>query len=250
MKMRKEISFILLIIIIFMTGCTEDDGVCVSSTGEITVKEWNTAPFQSVEVYDNINLILTQDSVENGISIEAGENLIEGITTELDSGKLVIKNQNRCDWLRSFKVPVNVYLTFTDLDTIIFRAAGNITCTNNWTNFAIHVDVIEGAGNIDLKLNTYRSYILVRYGTVSVNLTGVSDVTTLISYGFGPLHAENLISEFTYVSCYSPNDMFVYSSIELAVEIGNIGNVYYRGNPTNITTNYLSEGRLYPLLAR
>ncbi len=245
--MKQWIIPIWLVFVLLMSGCTEDEGVCVSSTGEVKMEERLALPYRTVEVYDNINLFLTQDSLINRISIEAGENLLGGITTAIDSGKLVIRNENRCNWMRSFEVPVNAYLTFTGLDTIIFRAAGNITCTNPWTNHSVCLDVIEGAGKIDLKLDVYRSYFIVRYGTTSLNITGKAEVSTLIHYGFGPFHAEDLVSKFTYVSCYSPNDMFVYSSIDLAVEIGNIGNVYYLGNPSGITTTFLSEGRLYAL---
>jgi hypothetical protein len=245
--MKMKIIAALMIIVLLLDGCTKDNGVCVSSTGKTVTQERQALPYKTVEVNDNINLILTQDAAVNRIMVEAGENLIDGITTVIDSGKLVLRNQNSCNWLRSFKVPVNVYLTFTRLDTIIFQAAGNITCTNDWTNYSAYLEVIEGAGKIDLKFQVYRSYIMVRYGTTNINVTGNSEVTTLISYGFGPLHAEDLVSKFTYVSCYSSNDMFVSSSIDLEVEIGNIGDVYYRGDPATISTNYLSEGKLIKL---
>lgn len=242
--MKKLILPIFLISMVILAGCVKDEGVCVSSTGDLIFQDRQTIPYNTILVYDNINLFLTQDTTKNSIRVEAGENLINGITTEIDSGKLVIRNENSCNWLRSFEVPVNVYLTFTQLDTITFRAAGNITCLNEWTNHSISLDVIEGAGQLDFKVKAYRTYFLVRYGTTSITVTGNSQVSTLISYGFGPLHAEDLISKFTYVASYSSNDMFVYSSIELAVKIGNIGNVYYRGDPTTITTDIYDDGKL------
>lgn len=232
---------------ILLTGCGKDEGVCVSSTGKVISVDRGQQAYHSVVVYDNINLILTQDTSKYLITVEAGENLIDGITTVIDSGKLVLRNENSCNWLRSFEVPVNVYLTFARLDTIVFRAAGNITFTNNWTNRFVYFDVVEGAGKLDIKLNVYQAYFIVRYGTTYLDLSGISEVATLISYGFGPFHAENLDSKFTYVSCYSPNDMFVSSSIDLYAKIGNIGNVYYRGNPSTINTEYLNTGRLIRL---
>jgi hypothetical protein len=244
MKIKNLIIPALMILVPFLAGCNKDEGVCISSTGKIIKQDRFVPSYKTVEVNDNINLILTQDPAINRITVEAGENLIDGITAVLDSGKLILRNENSCNWLRSFEVPVNVYLTFTQLDTIIFQAAGNISCTNDWTNHSVCLDVIEGAGKIDLKLQVYRSFVLARYGTTNINLTGNSEVTTLVSYSFGPLHAENLISKFTYVSSYSPNDMFIYSSIDMIVEIGNIGNVYYRGDPSTITTKYLGEGKL------
>jgi hypothetical protein len=243
----KKVIFILALfsgLILFITSCNEDDGVCVSSTGKIITEDRGNQSFNRILVYDNINLILTQDSSINNIKVEAGENLIRGISTEIDSGKLVLRNTNTCNWLRSFEVPVNVYLTVMQLDTIAFRAAGNISCTNTLKGYSFTLEVIEGSGDIDLALDVYRSYINVRYGTTDIRLSGNSDVTTLISYGFGPLHAEDLKSEFTYVSSYSPNDMFVFASIDLTVELGNVGNVYYRGNPGNIYTNIHGEGRV------
>jgi hypothetical protein len=245
MKLKIPILVLLLPFAILLATCSKDEGVCISSTGKVITRERGTQPFHSIEVSDNINLILTQDTALYNISVEAGENLIDGITTEIDSGRLVIRNQNSCNWLRSFEIPVNVYLTFNRLDTIVFQAAGNITCTNEWTNESVNLDIIEGAGKINLKLNAFRTYVIVKYGTTDINLSGFSQITTLISYGFGPLHAEDLTSKFTYVSSYSSNDMFVYSSVDLQVEIGNIGDVYYTGNPATISTNIYNEGRLF-----
>jgi hypothetical protein len=245
--MKNLIIPVSLIFMVILAGCNKDEGVCVSSTGEVIFQDRQTIPYHTILVFDNINLFLTQDTTKNSIRVEAGENLINGITTEIDSGKLVIRNENSCNWLRSFEVPVNVYLTFTQLDTITFRAAGNITCLNEWTNHSVSLDVIEGAGQLDFKVKAYRTYFLVRYGTTSITVTGNAEVSTLISYGFGPLHAEDLFSNFTYVASYSSNDMFVYSNIELAVEIGNIGNVYYRGDPSSIVTKLFSEGKLIKL---
>jgi hypothetical protein len=228
-----------------LAGCNKE-GVCVKQTGEIVRETRPAQPFHYIEVNDNINLILTQDTVKHDIMVEAGENLIEGISTNIDSGRLVLENMNTCNWLRSFEVPVNVYLTFTHLDTVVFQASGNVNCTNTWVNDSIFFNVIEGAGDINLALNVERSVMHVRYGTVSFKVTGKSNVTFISSQGYGPFHAEDLISKFTYVYTFSPNDVYVYSSEELEVEIANIGNVYYTGEPKEINHDSYGGGRLIP----
>jgi hypothetical protein len=245
--MKKHIFPALILALIFLSGCFKDEGVCVSTTGPVITQDRGSQAFRTITVYNNINLFLTQDTAVNRIMVEAGENLIDGITTVIDSGSLVIRNENSCNWLRSFEVPVNVYLTFANLDTLTFRAAGNITFTNTWTNHSVYLDVIEGSGKIDLKLKAYTSFIIVRYGTTNITVTGNTEVATLISYSFGPLDAINLISNFTYVSSYSSNDMWVYSNLDLAVEIGNIGNVYYQGDPATLSSKLLSSGKLIKL---
>jgi hypothetical protein len=232
-----------LFFLMAIQGC-DKEGVCVKSTGKIVTENRIALPYNYIEVYDNINLFLVQDTALSEIKVEAGENLIAGIITDIDSGRLVLRNANSCNWLRSFEVPVNVYLKFTRLDTIIFQAAGNITCLNAWTNDSVYIYVIEGAGQLNFNLDVGRSFIHVRYGTVSMKVAGKSPVTFIISQGYGPVHAEELISKFTYVSTSSPNDVYVFASEELDVEIGNIGNVYYSGAPKDITANIYGDGKL------
>jgi hypothetical protein len=245
--MKKLFTILIILMALVLTQCGKDEGVCISSTGKTITQDRLGLSYHYVEVYDNINLILTQDSVYTGIKVEAGENLIDGITTEIDSGRLVIKNTNSCNWLRRFDIPINVYLNFTRLDTLIFRAAGNITCTNEWTNDSVLFNVIEGGGQANLKLNVFKSFLYIQYGTVSVNVTGFSQVTFISSRGYGPLHAENLNSKFTYASTFSPNDIFINASVHLEVEIGNIGNAYYSGDPPEVSTNIYGGGKLIKL---
>ncbi|MFO7614148.1 MAG: DUF2807 domain-containing protein [Bacteroidales bacterium] len=245
--MKNLISLIILLLLIALySGCTKDDGSCITSTGKMIRENRVALPFHFVEVYDNINLFLKQDTALTSISVEAGENLIGGITTEIDSGRLVLRNRNTCNWLRNFSIPVNVYLTFTKLDTLVFRAAGNVTCINTWTNDSIFFNVIEGAGRISLNLNMFKSFIHIQYGTVRLDAAGFSQVTFISSQGYGPLHAEELVSKFTYVYTFSPNDVFVYASEQLGVEIGNTGNIYYRGNPGDIKADIYGSGKLIP----
>lgn len=232
-----------ILLVMALQGC-DKEGVCIKSTGKIVSDNRVALPYHYIEVYDNINLFLEQDTALSEIKVEAGENLIAGITTEIDSGKLVLRNENSCNWLRSFEVPVNVYLKFIRLDTLIFQAAGNITCLNAWTNDSIFVNVIEGAGKINFNLDMEKSVIHIRYGTVSMDITGRSGVTFISSQGYGPVHAEDLLSKFTYIYTFSPNDVYVYASEELGVEIGNIGNVYYRGEPKEISADIYGEGKL------
>jgi hypothetical protein len=244
MKIYRIAIVFLSFMTLFLTQCSNDEGICIGTTGRTVTQEREAPAYHYVEVYDNINLFLTQDSTVNSIRVEAGENLVSGITTQIDSGRLVLRNQNTCNWMRRFDVPVNVYLTFTGLDTLVFHAAGNITCTNAWTNDSVRFEVIEGAGQIDLNLNVFKSYLTIRYGTVSVSASGFSQVTFISSQGYGPLHAEDLNSKFTYVYTFSPNDLFVRATVQLGVEIGNIGNVYYRGDPADIYTIITGKGRL------
>lgn len=245
MKSYLIIITFLVMILAIATGCSKDDGICAGSTGKVIIESRPVSTFHFVEVWDNINLFLTQDTNATGLEIEAGENLIDGITTETERGRLIIRNRNTCNWLRSFKVPVNVYLRYRSLDTLITHAAGNISGMNTWTGNAIWITVEEGGGKIDLDINVAKSYITLKYGTFAVDLKGFSQVTFISDLGYGPLHAENLYSKFTYIYTASPNDIFVTAHVQITAEIRNVGNVYYHGDPQSVSTQLFGGGRLY-----
>jgi hypothetical protein len=82
------------------------------------------------------------------------------------------------------------------------------------------------------------------YGTVSINATGYSQVTFISSHGYGPIHAENLQSKFTYMNTSSPNDVYLNATVELSVKITNIGNVYYCGDPPEVSADISGGGKL------
>lgn len=233
---------------VLIQSCSDEDGFdCFTSTGEVKLESRPTAPFHFIELHDNINLILTQDSVACCVEVEAGENLLAGITSEVERGRLVLRNENKCDWVRSFEVPVNVYITFSRLDTIVFRAAGNLSFTNAWRNDSIQFDVWEGAGTIDLKLDVFKSRVYIHYGVTEVIISGWSQVNYISSKGYGPVDALGLQTNYTFMSTQSPNDCFVYVTGELGATLSNIGNIYYKGHPGVVTEERQSSGRLIPL---
>lgn len=243
-KMKRLIILIIPVIAILFTHCAKDNAGCITSTGKIIIQDRTGPAYHYVEVYNNINLILTQDSTNTGVKVEAGENIIDGISTEFNDGKLILRNNNSCNWVRSFDIPINVYLNFTRLDTLIFAAAGNVTCTNEWTSDSLFFNVIEGGGHANLKVNSFKTFLYVTYGTVTVNITGTSQVTFISSHGYGPVHAEDLHSKFTYMNTSSPNDVYLNATVELSAKITNIGNVYYSGDPPVVHTEILGGGKL------
>lgn len=243
MRQFCHIIFLILLAVVYVS-CSGDEGICIGSAGKTVQEERPALPMHKIEVYDNINLFLIQDSLVHNITVEAGENLISGITTEIDSGRLELRNLNSCDWMRSFEVPVNVYVRFSRLDSVRFQAAGNVTCMNAWTGDSLYFEVVEGAGQISLDIAAFRSKFNIRYGTTRIDLKGFSQVTFISHQGYGPFHAENMGSKFTYIYSFSPNDVFVNATEEISAEIGNIGNVYYRGNPASVSVITHSGGRL------
>ena len=75
---------------------------CLKSTGDIIKEQRFVKDFTTLVVHDNIFVTLTQDT-ENSLEVEAGENLLSLIKTDVDGGTLTITNDNSCNWVLSYK---------------------------------------------------------------------------------------------------------------------------------------------------
>jgi hypothetical protein len=107
------------------------------------------------------------------------------------------------------------------------------------------LDVLEGAGSINLWLEMQRTKINLAYGTVDLTVKGFSHISHLYSAAYGPAYLNELNTTFTYLTNTSTNNCYVTAELELNVNIYNIGDVYYSGNPVTINSYITGTGNLY-----
>lgn len=244
----KNILLILTLSLAFFTSCKKGAFTdCFRSTGTIVKKERSIGNFNNILLKDNVNLILNK-SGNNGITIEAGSNLIDGIITEVtENGVLELRNDNQCNWIRSYESPINVYLDYVDIDSIEYRSIGDISSADTLSTDTLWLKVSEGAGQINLSLNVERLYCVLSYGTANIVLDGKSGLSYVYSGSFGLIDMVNLESNFIYVKSQSSNDMYLRAKTCLGVIIENVGNIYYAGNPSTVTLDKTGPGELIKL---
>ncbi|MBC8319467.1 MAG: DUF2807 domain-containing protein [Bacteroidetes bacterium] len=242
--MKKNLLLIILLLT-FLPSCKKG-GVsdCFYSSGKLTMQERNIDDFNTILLKDNVNLILNK-SENNGIVVEAGSNLVGGIKTEVNqNGVLEIRNDNQCNWIRSFESPINIHLNYVDFDTVEYRSIGDITNTDTLKTDSLWINVHEGAGKIDLKLDVLKLYASLHYGTASIVLSGTCGLSYVYSASFGLIDMINLESNFIYVNNRSSNDIYLRVVTNLGATIENVGNIYYAGNPPIVTLNKIGSGEL------
>ncbi len=243
--MKKIFTGFLVLIIFF--SCKKDNQCdCLKSTGEVTTEVREIAPFSSIVLKHNINLFIKQDSVFSCI-VEAGENLLPEIITKVEDGKLTISNENKCNWVRSFKKEINVYLTFRNLNLFEYRGSGNIYCADTLFLDSLRFDSWDGSGKANFLLHTKSSQFNLHTGPADLDVSGFSGVNYLYSAGNGKADLVNLNTGYTFLTSKSTNNTFVYATKELFVWIDYIGDVYYKGSPYLIDEKYTGSGKLLPL---
>lgn len=237
------LSGLILTISMVLVSCEKGDPTdCFKNTGQDITERRSASPFSKIVLEDNINLVLTQ-SDEYSVSVRAGKNLLKKVKTDINDDVLTIKNNNTCNWMRSFDREITVYANLKLIHYINYKGSGDISCTNAITTDSLLLDVVEGAGKVEMEVDVRRNYIYYHIGTAEVNYSGYAHLSYISASSFGPIYAEDLSTVFTFIKNEGSNNCYIHAENRLEATIKNLGNIYYKGNP-EIVLNDTGEGQL------
>ena len=241
----KNLKIIRLVFFcILFAGCEKEERWdCLKSTGASVSEERTITGFSKIQLHDNINLVLTQDTV-NRLTIEVGKNLLPSITTEVDNETLIIKNENRCNWVRSFKRKITAHLSFKSLNNLTCYGSGNVNMTNVLNTDTLRIEFWEATGSIFAEINCNYSYFILNTGPGDLTINGESKQAFLYNAGNGWMYLNRLSTKKFIANNLGTGDVFVRSSEALHAEIRGIGNIYYSGSPILVTSKITGEGKL------
>jgi hypothetical protein len=246
--MKGNILKYCFILVAFIFSCTKEHSCdCFKGTGDTTTEFRKLLPFNKISIENNINLYITEDTVFY-MTVEAGSKLISSITSEVKDSCLYLKNENKCNWVRSFKNKINVYLNCGSLQEIkCNQSSGNVFSTNTLHSDYLQIDSWDASGVVNLAIDTKTAWFNLHTGSGDLNISGKSDVCYLYSAGNGKADLLNLTNGILYMNNKSTNNCFVNAVHELDVNIGYVGDVYYTGDPDTIITDITGSGKLIKL---
>ncbi|MCG3164503.1 MAG: hypothetical protein POELPBGB_00257 [Bacteroidia bacterium] len=239
------VKFLILLIASapFISSCKKENmGDCFKSTGDIAVEYRTVAAFDTIQSHDNISVYLTTDTFFE-IKVEAGENLIPLIKTEVKNNKLIIKNDNTCNWVRSFTTPVNVHVTMPSPGGLINEATSAITSVNAIKDRTLLIKMTS-SGDVDLKLDIPHLLGNLSACEGNLNLSGNCELFEVFFIGSSIIEASNLSVKKAYIQTSGTGDFHLNVSQEIGAKIDWVGNVYYTGNAVEAYANYTSSGRI------
>jgi len=223
--------FLILLFGVFFNSCKKSSPLdCFKSTGDDVTETRTTGKFNKIILYDNVNLVITQDD-KTSIQIKAGDKIIKKVTTRISDNVLTIENTNTCNWMRSFDREIIAYVSVKELLEIEYRSSGDISSTNAITGDSLKLNVWEGAGRVDLIIDIHRNYINFHIGTADIYYSGRTHLSYITAASFGPVDASELSTVFTYIANKGSNNCKVNVGLRLEATITSIGNIYYQGNP-------------------
>lgn len=227
------------IMAVFAASCKWTIGV-VRGSGDLVSEEREVSGFNEVQFSGMGNLIIEQGD-EEALTIEADDNIIDLIETEVRGDELQIKFRRGVNIVPNAKI--KVFLKVKDLNRIDLSGVGDIDCDSFETDdLEFH---ISGSGNVDFEIeaDTLETHVS---GLGDINLEGKVDSHKVQISGSGKYDAKNLESTECEVKVSGLGSATVNVSGELEIDISGAGNVYYIGDPS-ISQHISGLGRVKSL---
>lgn len=216
---------------------------CFSDSGAVVMVQRSSAPFDQIDLQDNVNLVLTQDTVES-IRVEAGNDLQGAIKTEIVAGVLTVTNTTNCQFLRSPSEKVTAHVGIKTLVRLNYSGSGNITTTNTLLADGITFYSDIGAGNMHISLEAKRTYAYLYGNNTDMVFTGKSDSCYAYTGQRGTIDFRNFVVKHQQIGYGSIRDGYVHATHSLHVLQYFRGTLYYKGRPPVVNTEYFSTGKV------
>ena len=237
----KVLAVILIILLaaVTFTSCIRITGF--SGSGNTKTQERNISGIKSVSVSAGMNLYIEQAGSES-LRIEADDNVIPKILTEVKDGHLEIKYK---PWIFGFgginiTSPVNIYLTVADIDAIKASSGANVQSSMlNTDNLKITLSS-GSSGKVEMQV----SKLIVDLSSGSnLKVSGIADAQEAdLSSGVN-YDAYGLKSREAALDVSSGAVADINVSERLDVDISSGATVRYIGTP-QIVSNISSGGNL------
>jgi len=211
-----------LIILLVIVSCNVIGEI---GSGNVIREERKVSSFNGIEVSGAFDVKLIQGTVSS-VVIEADDNLMPLIRTEVRGSTLVIDNKKPISHSKGLKV----FITFTELKSIDLSGAVDIESQGKLTLPELS---ISGSGASDGKLEMdVRKLSIDCSGGSKLKLSGSAKDVEVDASGAVDLFAYDFPAETYKLSISGAGKAEINISKELNVDISGAATVHYKGNPT------------------
>jgi hypothetical protein len=240
-------NFVFVICVFVCFACKKaENRSCIKTAGIETERIVQLNSFSGeLHLFQKIKFELVPDTAFFAV-VKGGKNLVELIEFDEVGSDLIVRNSNKCDFLRDYSNEVSVEIHFVSLNRVAFL--GSKTLANRDTikaeYFNLYID--KGAGSVDLTLDTYYGNVYSTDGASDYTLHGnvVYGHYQVFSNTFADVTDMNVAEKLEITSESSGDIRCRAEGIPLVVNILGVGNVIYYGTPSSITLNREGKGQL------
>lgn len=238
MKSIAIYAFVLLSNMMCMGCNTSWNGI--KGDGQVTTKNRSVGNFDGITVSGSFDVILVSGK-EGEISIEAEENIIDYILTEVNGGTLEIGTKKGHSL--NFTRKVTITVAFEDIEKARLTGSGSITSneTIKASNFNTSV---TGSGDVILTIDAGNTQAQVT-GSGDLKLMGKTNSFDCKVTGSGDIAAYGLKAKNADANVSGSGGIELHCSDALNARVTGSGDIYYQGNPQKRSVSTTGSGDIH-----
>lgn len=211
----------------------------IKGNGKLIAENRSLSDYDKIDVAGSFDVILAKGN-EGAISINADENLMEYIETEVENNHLKIQPKKGYQ-LKSTKTIV-ITVSFETIDTISLAGSGIVRSVDELNSSGLNLN-LAGSGEINLPVSTKNltSHIA---GSGDIKLFGNADVFRSEIAGSGNLEGDDLKATVSHINIAGSGNVKIHAVSEIHANIAGSGNVIYSGNPTIEKSKSIGSGSI------
>lgn len=218
-----------------------------SGTEEINGNGNLTTESRSVSNYDKVSLLGSMDvelvaGKEGNLKIEAEENFMEYIITEVEDNSLKIRVKKGYNLDPSYNLGVKVIVPFESLEAVALTGSGDIYSNDEIRSKRFDIKIV-GSGDVKLFV-TAKDVKAGVTGSGDIELKGSSENFDCKVTGSGDVSAFNFKSQIVNATVLGSGDIQVYASEELTAKTPGSGDIEYKGNPKRENFRTMGSGNI------
>lgn len=233
----KPINLIIAsITALILSSCNFNFDTGEIGNGNVVTQERNiTDDFTEVRGSAGLDVYLTQGK-ENKIVVEADENLLEYISTDVKNGKLHVTTSSNIGRSKAKKV----YVTFKELNNIEASSGADVIGNSVIKSQNLSLRSSSGA---DLKVEVFSQEIAIKSSSGSeVEVSGKASSLKADASSGSEIDAKKLMVVNCNAEASSGAEVTVNVKDKLETNVSSGGNVNYYGNPVSVNSNKSSSG--------
>ncbi|UAB80285.1 DUF2807 domain-containing protein [Marixanthomonas sp. SCSIO 43207] len=234
----KPIQILFLVLAASLTtACQFDINLGqVNGNGNVVTEERPVSEsFTAIRGSAGLDVFLEQGD-EAKIVVEADENLLDIIETEIVEGKLKIGTKENIGRSKAKKV----YVTYTSLNTIEASSGADVIANSVVKSENLTLDCSSGS---DLEVDVFAKYVIAETSSgADLKVSGKATNLDASASSGSDLNAKDLLVINCTADVSSGADITVNVKEKLISETSSGGDVHYYGNPGNVSKNESKSG--------
>ena len=220
-KIFSSTVFLILMFAIFF-GCKKSSNIndddTIHGSGKIVSQTREVNECSGLTVKNIGDVYLTQDENQS-IRIEADDNIIDQVISSKENNELVIGLKDG----GYSNITLRAYVSLKTIENLTINGAGKITTQNSLNSDNLDL-IVNGAGNVSISGNSNYIYCFINgAGNVSAKEFAVQKCKAIVN-GAG--------------------NITITVTEDLDATVNGAGNIFYYGNPANVTTSITGLGQI------